>query len=110
MGSWCRGMPRHQLSASDTFEFPDIWLHNHAGILRVKDEGPGIPPEFVSRAFTLFERGEESRSRAHGGSGLGLSVVEAIMAAHGGTASIDNDVGPGATFELSLPRTGIAME
>lgn len=77
------------------------------GILRVKDEGPGIPPEFVSRAFTLFERGEESRSRASGGSGLGLSVVEAIMTAHGGTVRIDNDAGIGATFELSLPRTGI---
>ncbi|HWJ68682.1 MAG TPA: HAMP domain-containing sensor histidine kinase [Sphingobium sp.] len=74
------------------------------GILRVKDEGPGIPPEFVSRAFTLFERGEESRSRSSGGSGLGLSVVEAIMAAHGGTVRIDNDVDVGATFELSLPR------
>lgn len=74
------------------------------GILRVRDEGPGIPPEFVSRAFTLFERGEESRSRASGGSGLGLSVVEAIMTAHGGMVRIDNDPGIGATFELSLPR------
>jgi len=78
------------------------------GILRVKDEGPGIPPEFVSRAFTLFERGEESRSRSSGGSGLGLSVVEAIMAAHGGAVRIDNEVGFGATFELSLPRRTIA--
>lgn len=76
------------------------------GILRVKDEGPGISPEFVSRAFTLFERGEESRSRASGGSGLGLSVVEAIMVAHGGAVRIDNEVDIGATFELSLPRSG----
>jgi len=74
------------------------------GILRVKDEGPGMPPEFVSRAFTVFERGEESRSRSSGGSGLGLSVVEAIMTAHGGAVRIDNDVGMGVTFELSLPR------
>lgn len=78
------------------------------GILRVKDEGPGIPPEFVSRAFTLFERGEESRSRSSGGSGLGLSVVEAIMTAHGGAVRIDNEVNVGATFELSLPRHAIA--
>jgi two-component system sensor histidine kinase AdeS len=77
------------------------------GILRVKDEGPGMPPEFVSRAFTLFERGEESRSRSSGGSGLGLSVVEAIMTAHGGAVRIDNDVGAGATFELSLPGRAI---
>lgn len=80
------------------------------GILRVKDEGPGIPPEFVSRAFTLFERGEESRSRSSGGSGLGLSVVEAIMTAHGGTVRIDNEVDIGATFELSLPRSGQGHE
>lgn len=74
------------------------------GIIRVKDEGPGIAPEFVSRAFALFERGEESRARSSGGSGLGLSVVEAIMTAHGGTVHIDNDINVGATFELSLPR------
>jgi len=80
-----------------------------SGILRVRDEGPGIPSEFVSRAFTLFERGEESRSRSSGGSGLGLSVVEAIMAAHGGTVRIDNEVDVGATFELSLPRRADAV-
>lgn len=74
------------------------------GIIRVKDEGPGIPPEFAGRAFILFERGEESRSRSSGGSGLGLSVVEAIMTAHGGTVRIDNELEAGATFELSLPR------
>lgn len=75
-----------------------------AGIIKVMDEGPGIPPQFVGRAFTLFERGEESRSRSSGGSGLGLSVVEAIMTAHGGIVRIDNEIDVGATFELSLPR------
>jgi signal transduction histidine kinase len=52
----------------------------------VSDEGPGFPPEFVSRAFDRFSRAESSRSSR--GTGLGLSLVQAVAVAHGGTASI----------------------
>ena len=75
-----------------------------AGILRIQDEGPGIPTELASRIFTVFERGEASRSRSSGGSGLGLTVVEAVAAAHGGSVAIDTSVTIGATFEMRLPR------
>ncbi len=54
--------------------------------LRVSDEGPGFPPDFLARAFDRFSRAEESRS--DGGTGLGLAIVDAIARAHGGQAYV----------------------
>ncbi|MCW2761586.1 MAG: hypothetical protein JWR85_1787, partial [Marmoricola sp.] len=54
--------------------------------LSVSDEGPGFPPEFVGKAFDRFSRAESSRSSS--GTGLGLSLVQAVAEAHGGTAAI----------------------
>ena len=53
----------------------------------VHDDGPGFPPELAPRAFERFTRGDAARTRA-GGAGLGLSLVEAIVAAHGGTVAL----------------------
>jgi two-component system sensor histidine kinase AdeS len=72
-------------------------------IIRVEDEGPGLPPDFAKRAFEPFTRGDGSRSRRLGGSGLGLSVVRAIAEAHGGTVSYRRTSRGGSAFELSLP-------
>jgi two-component system OmpR family sensor kinase len=69
--------------------------------IHVADEGDGFPAEFRARAFDRFSRADEARSR--GGSGLGLSVVAVIAAAHGGRAGI----GDGADVWLSLPRAGV---
>jgi two-component system OmpR family sensor kinase len=60
----------------------------------VHDDGPGFPPDLVSRAFERFVRGDAARTRA-GGVGLGLSLVQAIVAAHGG--SVDLASAPGDT-------------
>lgn len=76
---------------------------DRSAIVRIEDSGPGLPPEFASRAFEPFARAEQSRSRRHGGSGLGLSVVRAIAEAHGGHASYRASSCGGAVFELSLP-------
>lgn len=78
-------------------------------ILEIIDNGPGIPPGAEERAFDRFWRAEESRNRTTGGSGLGLSVVKAIVDAHGGTASISNHAGGGARFEMRLPGAGHAL-
>ncbi len=68
----------------------------------VHDDGPGFPPELAPRAFERFVRGDAARTRA-GGAGLGLSLVEAIVAAHGG--SVDLATGPGdTTLTVHLPR------
>ncbi|MFI5820187.1 ATP-binding protein [Streptomyces rishiriensis] len=74
----------------------------HEGRLRlcVTDEGTGFPPEFLPRAFDRFARAEASRTGR--GSGLGLAFVQAVAAAHGGTAHAEN-TGHGARVVLDLP-------
>jgi len=77
-----------------------------AVLLTVADEGPGLPSEVVTRAFERFYRGDPSRSRSMGGAGLGLSIVAAIVEAHGGTVTVRSEEGAGATFEVRLPASG----
>jgi two-component system OmpR family sensor kinase len=68
----------------------------------VTDTGPGIPPELQPAVFERFVRGDSSRSRAAGSSGLGLAIVQAVTAAHGGHAAVASR--PGETrFTISLP-------
>jgi two-component system, OmpR family, sensor kinase len=74
-----------------------------AARVSVVDEGPGIPPELLPHVFERFARGSTSRSREHGSTGLGLSIVDAVVAAHHG--SVDVTSGPGRTeFAVDLPR------
>jgi len=74
------------------------------GVLRVCDNGPGLPPGAEVLVFEPFWRADESRSRAGGGSGLGLAVVQAIAQAHGGTALARAASPNGSIFEIYLPR------
>ncbi|WP_430330911.1 sensor histidine kinase [Rhodococcus sp. ACT016] len=73
-------------------------------ILEVADAGPGLSEEDTTRVFERFYRADESRTRASGGSGLGLSIVAAIVKAHGGAVTVDSAPGKGATFRVLLPR------
>jgi two-component system, OmpR family, sensor kinase len=69
----------------------------------VTDDGPGIPAELQPDLFERFVRGDSSRSRAAGSTGLGLSIVAAVAAAHNGTVSVTSE--PGRTrFLITLPR------
>jgi two-component system OmpR family sensor kinase len=72
-------------------------------VLEVIDHGPGIPPQDRARVFERFYRTDASRTRASGGNGLGLSIVSALVAAHGGTVLVEETPGGGATFRVSLP-------
>ncbi len=76
--------------------------------LAVSDHGPGIPAEIRAKIFDRFWRADESRQRARGGSGLGLSLVAAIVAAHGGTVYVAETKGGGATFVVELPAASSA--
>jgi two-component system OmpR family sensor kinase len=67
----------------------------------VHDDGPGFPPDLAARAFERFVRGDAARTRA-GGAGLGLSLVEAIVAAHGGSVSLASSPGD-TTITVRLP-------
>jgi len=74
-------------------------------VLEVRDHGPGVAADQAARVFERFYRTDASRQRAlGGGAGLGLSIVAAVVAAHGGTAQVRPTVGGGATFAVRLPR------
>jgi heavy metal sensor kinase len=69
----------------------------------VRDDGIGIPPEGLPHVFDRFYRVDKSRSRAEGGSGLGLSIVAKIAREHGGRVDVESEVGKGSRFVLTLP-------
>ncbi|WP_436278837.1 hybrid sensor histidine kinase/response regulator [Solimonas soli] len=71
----------------------------------VRDNGPGIAPELLPKIFNLFVQGDQDMARPQGGLGLGLSLVQQMVALHGGdvTAHSTGNAGEGAEFELRLP-------
>jgi len=75
-----------------------------SAIIDVIDHGPGIPPGQAGRIFERFHRADPDRSRDQGGSGLGLSIAAAVVAAHGGSLSVRDTPGGGATFRIELSR------
>jgi two-component system, OmpR family, phosphate regulon sensor histidine kinase PhoR len=72
-------------------------------ITRVKDAGPGIPQEHISRIFERFYVVDTSRSKNLGGTGLGLSIVKHIVLLHNGKIHVESVIGKGSTFIISLP-------
>jgi two-component system, OmpR family, sensor histidine kinase BaeS len=82
----------------------DVIVTDQAVCVIVRDNGPGFPPETLPHLFERFYRADPSRSRASGGSGLGLSVVKAIMKLHSGTVQARNAVTGGAQLELRMAR------
>lgn len=78
---------------------------NGTAHLTVADHGPGLRPEQMDRIFEPFFRADPSRSRDSGGAGLGLSIVSAVVAAHGGHVTVRETSGGGATFDVELPLT-----
>jgi heavy metal sensor kinase len=71
--------------------------------IQIIDTGGGIAPEHLPHLFERFYRVDKARSRTHGGSGLGLSIVKALVEAHGGSVSVSSEVGHGSTFTVRLP-------
>jgi two-component system OmpR family sensor kinase len=90
-----------------------VSVHVHNGgalaVVEVHDDGPGMAPDVVERAFERFSRADASRSRdsgrsGAGGSGLGLAIVRAIVVAHGGEVVLQSAPGSGTTVRVELPR------
>jgi two-component system OmpR family sensor kinase len=80
-----------------------VQMRGGMAVIEVADDGPGVPPEVMGRVFERFFRVDPSRSRASGGSGLGLSIVAAIAEAHGGLVEAESPEDGGAVFRILLP-------
>ena len=88
-------------------------VEGHATVLlTVADQGPGMSDEDRAQVFERFYRADPSRTRAAGGSGLGLSIVAALVAAHGGRVGVQSAVGGGSRFLVELPvqEVGVPVE
>ena len=79
-------------------------------VLSVIDSGPGLAPQDAERVFERFYRADASRTRIAGGSGLGLSIVAALVAAHGGQVRVHTAPGAGCAFEVRLPLLRSTVE
>ncbi|GAB4036410.1 sensor histidine kinase [Spirosoma jeollabukense] len=73
-------------------------------LVSIRDNGPGIPPEHLSRIFERFYRVEKSRSKDRGGTGLGLAIVKHILSAHKAKITVMSKVEKGTTFRFKLER------
>jgi two-component system OmpR family sensor kinase len=82
----------------------DVTLAQQDGraLIKVRDNGPGIPAAQRKTLFERFTRGDSSRTRATGSTGLGLAIVQAVVASHGGKVSVTSRKGR-TEFVVSLP-------
>jgi signal transduction histidine kinase len=71
--------------------------------ITISDTGTGIPAEDLPYIFDRFWRGDKSRARTEGSSGLGLAITKQLVLAHGGTISAESELGEGTTFTIELP-------
>ncbi len=77
--------------------------HVKYALLKIEDTGIGIPKEDLNKIFDRFYRVNSDRSRHTGGSGLGLSIAQAIAQAHQGTIQVKSQLGQGSIFTIFLP-------
>jgi len=82
-----------------------LWSRDHAVFLRVSDRGMGIPEAEQRRIFDKFYRSPAANQGDAGGAGLGLTVVQHIVDAHGGRIEVESKVGEGSCFTIVLPAS-----
>jgi signal transduction histidine kinase len=82
----------------------EVGSRNGTAIIAISDDGPGIAPAERTRVFERFVRLDSDRARSGGGTGLGLAIVAEVVAAHGGTVTIDDRPGGGTKMIVALPQ------
>ena len=80
-----------------------VWLYDGEAVLEVSDTGIGIAPDDLRHIYTRFWRGDRSRSRATGGTGIGLAIVRELVLAHDGRIDCESAPGRGSSFRVTLP-------
>lgn len=110
-GAKIRTVLRNLLENATKYSLPDsraieVSMSNDAGtaLVRVTDDGVGIPESDADRIFEPFFRVDPSRAKSTGGYGLGLSICRRVMEAHGGSITIERPAGRGTSFVLRFPR------
>ncbi len=83
-----------------------VGVENNRAMMRVEDNGTGIPADALPHLFERFYRVDKARSRHMGGAGLGLAIVKSIVTAHGGQVTVESTEGKGSGFRVELPLTG----
>jgi two-component system OmpR family sensor kinase len=86
-----------------------LTVEDGRAVLAVSDHGRGMAGDVASKVFDRFYRPEDSRSRATGGSGLGLSIAREVVVAHGGTLQLETGLGQGSTFTITLAEISVAV-
>jgi len=81
----------------------DVGVQDRCLVASVSDSGIGIASEDLGNIFERFWRADKARSREQGGVGLGLSIAEWIIKMHGGSITVESDVGQGSVFRLHIP-------
>jgi signal transduction histidine kinase len=109
-----RTVIRNLLENAIKFSLPDsrpvevfVGQNGEQAVIRVTDDGPGVPEADMSRVFEPFFRVDRSRSRKTGGYGLGLSIARRIVEAHGGLIAVENHPQRGVSFIVTLPGSYI---
>jgi len=83
-----------------------VGTRNGDALVEIHDSGPGIPPEHRAKVFERFYRVDKARTRDEGGSGLGLSIADWSVRAHGGQIELECFQPGGCTFRIRLPQNG----
>jgi signal transduction histidine kinase len=97
-------------SPAATTVWVDTGCEERAAVLRVRDEGIGIPPDEHARIFDKFVRGEAAKQQCIPGTGVGLAMVKEILRVHRGDVNFVSEVGRGSTFTVRLPLSGALHE
>jgi len=94
-------------TADDSQIFLHVDLHKDTVVIRIEDEGEGVPEDSLKRLFEPFYRVEASRNQQSGGYGVGMAIAEQAIRAQGGTIEASNRSEGGLRVDITLPKASV---